>query len=339
MNEKRIRRPARRRDGAYDIYLFRLEMDRTEREKGAVVMFRRIISSTALIICCLALVVPTSGGDRDVDRFLGAEGERLYYGVEGDGCPVVLLGGLMDSRQWDETIRALGDEVMSIRFDPRGTGRSDPAKNPFTDADDLAAVLDALGFERAVIVGHSASGAIALEFALAYPDRAQGVVAVAPFVDGWKFSAKMQERIDRMAVAFASGAQQFIEEIFFDDYYIPAPRDPKARGRARELIEEGYDKATSGDPSLLRTPKTPLIDRVGEVAVPVLLAIGKLDHPDVHRRVAYLDEVIADSRLFEVKSAGHMPTLEAPDTLASGVREFLASLNWDSRKACRGAAN
>jgi pimeloyl-ACP methyl ester carboxylesterase len=292
-----------------------------------------------LAVSCCALAGPAADtGDRDVDRFLGEEGEQLYYAVEGDGCPVVLMGGLMDSRQWDDTSRALGDDVMSIRFDPRGTGRSDLAKNPFTEADDLAALLDALGFERAVIVGHSASGAIALEFALAYPDRAQGVVAVAPFIDGWRFSDEMQERIDRLAVAFASGAQQFIEEIFFDDYYIPAPLDPSVRGRARMLIEEGYDKATSGDTSLLRTPKGPLIDRVDEVAVPVLLAIGKLDHPDVHRRVEHLDEVIPDSDLFVVKSSGHMSPLEAPDMLARGIREFLGSLKWDSREACREAA-
>ena len=69
-----------------------------------------------------------------------------------------------------------------------------------------------------------------------------------------------------------------------------------------------------------------------------VLVVGKLDHPDLHRRVAFLDQTIGDSHVFEVKHSGHTPTLEAPATLARGIREFLGSLNWDSRKACRDAA-
>lgn len=290
-----------------------------------------------LAFCSCALVAPAAAGDgENIDRFAGVNGERLYYAVEGAGCPVLLIGGggSMDARQWEGVSRILRSEFTTIRFDPRGSGRSDPARKPFSDADDIASVLDELGFDRAVVAGNSSAGAIALEFALAYPDRTQGVVAVAPFIDGWKFSEEMQERIDRFAVAFASGAQQFIEEIFFDNYFIPAPRDPDARGRARVLIEEGYDKVTSGDASLLRTSDGPLIDRVGDVRVPTLLVVGALDHPDVHDRIVYLDEAIADSQVFTVKQSGHTVTLEAPDTLAHGMREFVDLLSWDSPEGC-----
>ncbi len=303
-------------------------------------MFRWSALSMILAVCCCALPTPVIGAaDPSVDRFLGDDGERLYYAVEGTGCPVVFIGGGsgMDSRQWEEASRALGDEVTSIRFDPRGIGRSDMAKASFADAGDLASILDELGIDRVVVVGNSAAGGFALEFALAYPDRVQGVVAVAPFIDGWKFSEAMQERVDRLAIAFASGAEQFVEAIFFDAYFIPAPRNPSGRGRARKLIEEGYDKLTSGDASLRRTSETPLLERVGDVTAPVLLVVGKLDHPDLHRRVAFLDRTIGESHVFEVKSSGHTPTLEAPATLARGIREFLESLNWDSRKACRDA--
>jgi len=301
-------------------------------------MGQRFAFLMMMALCICALHAPCFGGaPGDAGRFVGEDHERLFYAVEGEGCPIVLIGGgsAMDSRQWEEAGRLLGDGVMSIRFDPRGTGRSDPAKSPFSDADDLAGVLDALGLDRAVIAGNSSAGAVAIEFALAYPDRTRGVVAIAPFIDGWKFSGEMQERVDRIAVAFASGAQQFIHEIFFDHYFIPAPRDPSARGRARVLIEEGYDKMTSADASLLRTPDSPLIERVGEVEVPVLLVAGTLDHPDVQRRIDYLDEAIGDSRVFKVEGSGHTPTLEAPDTLARGIREFLDSLNRNSPEGCR----
>jgi pimeloyl-ACP methyl ester carboxylesterase len=303
-------------------------------------MFRPSALLTLMAVCCCALATPVLGADdAPIDRFLGDDGERLYYAVEGTGCPVLFVGGgsAMDSRQWEEASRAIGDEVMAIRFDPRGIGRSDTAKASFTEADDIASVLDELGLARAVVVGNSSAGGLALEFALAYPDRVQGVVAVSPFIDGWKFSKAMQQRVDRLAVAFASGAEQFVEAIFFDSYFIPAPRNPSGRGRARKLIEEGYDKLTSGDPSLGRTSKTPLLERVGDVTAPVLLVVGKLDHPDLHRRVAFLDQTFSDSHVFEVNHSGHTPTLEAPATLARGIREFLGSLNWDSRKACRDA--
>jgi pimeloyl-ACP methyl ester carboxylesterase len=77
---------------------------------------------------------------------------------------------------------------------------------------------------------------------------------------------------------------------------------------------------------------------VGNVKAPVLLVVGKLDHPDVQRRIEHLDEAMDDSRVFEVNHSGHTPTLEAPATLARGIRQFLGSLNWDSRQACRDAA-
>jgi pimeloyl-ACP methyl ester carboxylesterase len=90
------------------------------------------------------------------------DGHQLYIRDWGEGAPVVLLSGwAMDSRGWGDTmVRLNASGLRTIAYDRRGHGRStDPGRYDYDVlADDLAAVLDALALEKAVLVGHSGSG-------------------------------------------------------------------------------------------------------------------------------------------------------------------------------------
>ena len=104
---------------------------------------------------------------------ISVNGFRLYYEIEGDGEPVVLIPGFAAGREtWAMQAPSLSRNFRVITFDPRGVSESDKPEGPQSIsllADDLAHLLQALGISRAHIVGASFGGFVALEFALRYP--------------------------------------------------------------------------------------------------------------------------------------------------------------------------
>jgi 3-oxoadipate enol-lactonase len=121
----------------------------------------------------------------------GAGGARIHYEVRGDAKEtpspaVVLVQGLgLSSRFWFDLPERLAKGARPRRvvvLDNRGVGRSDKPRGPYrmaTLADDVAAVLDAAGVGRAVVVGISLGGMIAQHVALRHPDKVAGLVLLA----------------------------------------------------------------------------------------------------------------------------------------------------------------
>lgn len=113
--------------------------------------------------------------------FATANGTRLYYEWHGEegGTPVVLVMGLGgDSSAWPFQLAALAPRHRVLVFDNRGAGQSDAPDVAYTTpgmAEDLLALLDGLGVERAHLLGLSMGGAIAQEAVLAAPERFQSL--------------------------------------------------------------------------------------------------------------------------------------------------------------------
>jgi pimeloyl-ACP methyl ester carboxylesterase len=115
---------------------------------------------------------------------VGHAGARIYYEITGARGPnVVLIQGLgLSSRFWFEMPRILSAEHRVITLDNRGTGKSARPRGPYRMAhmaDDVAAVLDAAGADRAYVVGISMGGMIAQEVALRHGPRVEGLVLLA----------------------------------------------------------------------------------------------------------------------------------------------------------------
>ena len=111
-----------------------------------------------------------------------------------DGPAVVLLPtwSIVDSRFWKAQVGYLARHFRVVRFDGRGTGASSRPREAtaYTDecfAEDTVAVMDAVGFDRAVLVGYSAGAPWALHVAAAHPDRVAGVFAIGPAMNFARF--------------------------------------------------------------------------------------------------------------------------------------------------------
>ena len=114
-------------------------------------------------------------------------GTHLYYERAGTGHPLVLIHGFtLNTQMWEDQFAVFAQHYQTIRYDMRGFGRSAlPAEEPFTAVDDLRALLDALGVSRTFVLGLSLGGSVAIDFALAYPERTSALVLVDPALRGW----------------------------------------------------------------------------------------------------------------------------------------------------------
>ena len=120
----------------------------------------------------------------------GADGVALRVSDDGEGIPVVLLHGLSSTGRYvvmgSRALQRSGHRV--VRYDARGHGASAPAPAPDAYgydalAADLAAVLDALALDRAVLAGTSMGSHTILRLALEQPERVAGLVAITPAYD------------------------------------------------------------------------------------------------------------------------------------------------------------
>ncbi|WP_158811737.1 alpha/beta fold hydrolase [Beijerinckia sp. L45] len=112
--------------------------------------------------------------------FVAVEDSEFYYEISGEGPPVVLVTGLAGvASYWEPNIAELRKHFTVLRYDHRGTGKSVRSERDYSIemlADDLLGLMDAVGFERASLIGHSTGGAIGQVLAARYPERIDRLV-------------------------------------------------------------------------------------------------------------------------------------------------------------------
>ena len=114
--------------------------------------------------------------------FADINGANLFYTDEGEGLPVLLVhGSTCDSFDWNYQLSALDGKYRVIAVDRRGHGHSSAPEGSYSahqDADDLAALLEHVGAERVVAVGHSTGGTVVASLAARYPGRVRAIVPI-----------------------------------------------------------------------------------------------------------------------------------------------------------------
>jgi pimeloyl-ACP methyl ester carboxylesterase len=104
-------------------------------------------------------------------------GVTLQYEIEGSGKPLVLIHGWAVHRGfWDGDVGRFAPHYMVIRYDRRGFGASSGKPDLTADPADLKALLETLGHRRATIMGHSQGAAVALTFAVRYPEMVDALI-------------------------------------------------------------------------------------------------------------------------------------------------------------------
>src|SRR5881628_1352773 len=183
----------------------------------------------ALLACCALL--PDTG-------FVPVPGGRLYYESFGSGPTVVLLhGGNLDRRMWDEQVTVLAPHFRVIRYDARGFGRSGPADTAFQAHADLYALLRRLAVRRASLVGLSLGGRIAVDFTLDHPEMVYKLVLAGSGLSGWRdWSAEDSTWLIAARQAARSGDSVGMAMAWLtSDYMRPAMGEPVLAKRLRAI--------------------------------------------------------------------------------------------------------
>ena len=249
---------------------------------------------------------------------------RLYFERAGSGPAVVLLhGGNLDSRMWDDQVAPLSQSFTVVRHDIRPYGRSAPSEKGFSSVEDLRALLDHLGIARASLVGLSLGGRIAIDFTLAYADRVNKLVLMGPGLTGYQFKVENDQHMKRAIDRAASGDPKGAMELWLEHPMMkPAMLNPALADRIRKIANDNvtiWERLGVGE----RVPNPPAIQRLSEIRKPTLLIVGEQDVPDIQAIIKLLQAGIAGSRTEVIPGAGHMPNMEAPERVNQLLKAFL----------------
>ena len=264
---------------------------------------------------------------------LEVNGARFAYEVSGEGHPLTLLhAGIADSRMWDDQIPAFAAHYRMIRYDARGFGRTEFSAGPFSPADDLRAILDALGVEKTYLLGCSMGGGVALDFALTYPDRVDALILVGAGVSGKQPSLELVAAFQRVDEALEQqGVAQAVElesRMWVDGpNRAPDQVNPDVRRRVGEMNTLAYSHADQMAQSPTQPLDPPAIGRLNEVHAPTLVIVGDNDQPDVIESAEMLAKGIPGAQFVLMSGPGHVPNMEQPDDFNRFVLEFLSKLS------------
>lgn len=268
--------------------------------------------------------------------YVTVAGGTIYYELAGQGPVVALLhAGIADLRMWDAQLPALAERYSVLRYDARGFGRTRSEPVTFSNRDDLAALLDALGIARAALVGCSRGGMIALDFALERPERAVALGWICSGVSGFSppdesFDPREIALFEAMEAAEEAGEHERVAALDVR-LWVDGPLQPE--GRAAEDVRRAVyamalnNYTTAMVEGLAPQPLEPLaVGRLDALRIPVLAVVGELDSSATAAAAALLAREAPDVRVLRYADAAHMPNLERPERFNADLRAFLDSL-------------
>jgi len=256
--------------------------------------------------------------------FANVGSDSIYYTEHGRAlagapraAPMLLVHGAAASHLvWGMQARALGEITRTVALDLPGHGRSQPPGRSTMEGyrDVLLGLLDALGFNRAVVVGHSMGGGIAQTLALSQPDRVAGLGLIGTGARLRVLPAILEGILDD----FENTARLVVE-------YAYAPGvDAAMRERALAEFRACPPAVTHGD--FTACDRFDLMARLAEIRAPTLVIGGREDLMTPVKYSEFLSSKIANARLVLIENAGHSVMIEKPDEVNQALIAFVKNL-------------
>ena len=255
---------------------------------------------------------------------------ELYAEVAGEGPEIVLLHeGICDSRMWDPQWETFTRSHRVLRLDFRGYGRSPLEPGRFANARDVIELLDLHGFDRAAVVGVSLGGRVALEVALAAPERVAALVLVGSGLPGHDWSEEMKATWEEEEAALRSGNVDEAVDISLRTWVAGPGRkladvDADVRARVAEMQRRAYElQLPFEDEAQEELLVEDVAQRLGEIKAPALVLVGEEDVPDILAIADRLAREIPGARRATIADAAHVPSMERPREFEELVLGFV----------------
>ena len=254
---------------------------------------------------------------------------NLAYTDVGTGPPIVLIHGYPFNRSlWTEQTEALNSKYRVVAPDLRGFGESDSSEGTATMArmaEDVAALMDALAIERAVIGGLSMGGYVALAFARMFPARVKALVLADTRAQADSEEGK-QTRHQQAEKALSEGMAGIA------DAMLPKLLTPDTVSKRPELVKRVRDMMLKTKPEGAAAALLGMAERddqtefISSIRVPALILVGREDAITPVADSEKMQSRIEGSRLVVIENAGHVSNLEQTEQFNDALLGFLSTV-------------
>lgn len=286
------------------------------------------------------VVPPEQLADPD-SLFVEINGLNVHYKMCGAGEPVfVLLHGFGASvYSWNAVLEPLSELGTVIAYDRPAFGlterpliwEGESPYSPQAQVDLLLGLLDRFGVERAILVGNSAGGTVAMNFYLQHPERVQALILVSPAVyagGGAPSAIRWLLRTPQMrhlGPLIARQIQTRGPELIKLAWYDPSRITEETLALYKKPLQvENWDRALWE--LTIASEESDLAGRLSEFNLPVLVVTGDSDRIVPTEQSVRLSKELPQATLVVIPQAGHVAHEERPDLFMQGVRQFLTSI-------------
>jgi pimeloyl-ACP methyl ester carboxylesterase len=267
-----------------------------------------------------------------------ADGTRLYYEEAGSGTPVVFIHEFAgDYRTWEPQMRCFARSHRCVTFSARGYPPSDVPSDPARYGQDIArsdvvAIMDALGIDKAHVVGHSMGAYTALHVGIRHRERCISVTAAGC---GWGSVADPAARVAMRKVAVQNAAL-FTEKGMVEAAAIYADnatrmthkhKDPRGYAEFVKMLGEHSTLGHALTMSMLQARRPTLWDMETDLlrfSVPLLVIVGDEDDSCLEGSV-FLKRTVPTAGLLVIPRSGHTVTSEEPAAVNAALAELFAA--------------
>ncbi|MEL6629013.1 MAG: alpha/beta hydrolase [Bacteroidota bacterium] len=260
-------------------------------------------------------------------QYVAGDGVNISYVTAGQGQPLVLIhAGGLDKSMWQSQMKELSKDFWVMAYDVRGHGSSVSASNDHFEIDDLNALLNQEGIDQKInILGCSLGSIIALDYAIAHPEKVDHMILVSPGLIGFQEqNEEFLQQISHYVAALQTGDQAaVIEELKRMNAIGKTNRiiDPDISDYVEDRLAAYIDRG-----SHLRIPKLAELNpipRLDTLTMETLVVYGDLDFDYIAENAKKLDEGLQNAELVEVSEAAHLINLEQGELFSQLVQDFI----------------
>jgi pimeloyl-ACP methyl ester carboxylesterase len=256
-------------------------------------------------------------------QYVKANGLNMYYEEYGSGEPLILIhGGLAIGSVFEPQIPVFSKQFRVIAPDSRGHGKTDNPSGEFSYrlmAEDMAALIRALGLQRPLICGWSDGGQIALELGMHYPDLIQCLVVGAAW---YRFSQSYQTLLK--AMGFESAGVVNIEKM---KQAMPQFTDMLRAWHSPVHGPDHWETLVTHISTMWWTPLNYTAEDFQKIKIPMLILIGDRDQMIPVEEAAEMYRFIQGAELAIVPNADHSLPRIRPELFSTIVADFLLRHN------------
>lgn len=251
----------------------------------------------------------------------------LFYEVQGEGPPLILVHGLGGtSNVWYSQRAVLSRTCRVVTLDLSGSGRSDRSRRTYsldTWADAIAALMEHLKIDQAVVAGHSMGTVIVQKLAARYPQKIRALVLAGALTE---LTPAGKEAFTRRAETVEKEGMIGVADMVLQGALSPGTRESNLAltGMVREMLLSNDPLCYAGQCRALLAGSAKADQP--QIKCPTLLVVGDQDPVTplaAHRQIA---GSIAGSRIRIVPNTAHLTMLEMPEMFNTIVLEFLAGI-------------